>query len=334
MWFQELVGFREESPEQVRSQCFLDGLYLESRANGRRIRVGEFEIPTLGELRSRSPTRQENGGSLVLNEVVADVQELHRNPEHGGSVFQVASQFNLLEMVGPGVAPEDGVGRYEEDRTQGPACAIAAGGGTIFRNYFVPVGSQIGQSFDRQIDCLAGIGERLGNQDESLWRMKNGYALPNEHGMNEINRFLSGAGEDEKDELRSGLAVGIHWNVEVTLNDSGNQVVQVYGSALPVSYSPIPAAEWESFARLILEASYEATFRAALLHKPEEGKRRTLFLTLLGGGAFGNHIDWILDAIRRSCTLFRNRDLHVKIVSYRSSRPKVAQLVNEIGNTS
>jgi hypothetical protein len=61
-------------------------------------------------------------------------------------------------LVGPSVTPEDGVTRYECDRTQGPACAIAAGAATIYRNYFAPVGSGHGQTKDRQIDALAGLG--------------------------------------------------------------------------------------------------------------------------------------------------------------------------------
>ena len=45
----------------------------------------------------------------------------------------MASQFNLLEMTGPEITPEDGVTRYAHDRTQGPACAIAAGAATVYR---------------------------------------------------------------------------------------------------------------------------------------------------------------------------------------------------------
>ena len=54
---------------------------------------------------------------------------MHGLPENRGALFQVASQFNMLEMVGPRVTPEEGVTRYEHDRTQGPACAMAAGRG-------------------------------------------------------------------------------------------------------------------------------------------------------------------------------------------------------------
>jgi hypothetical protein len=70
----------------------------------------------------------------------------------------VASQFNALEMTGPRVTPENGVTRYKHGHTQGPACAIAAGAATIYRNYFAPVADGIGQTADRQFDGLADIG--------------------------------------------------------------------------------------------------------------------------------------------------------------------------------
>ena len=81
-----------------------------------------------------------------MREVVANVQALHADVSNAGSLFQVASQFNLLEMVSPSVTPEQGVGIYENDHTQGPSCAIAAGAGTIYRNYFASINGQIGQS--------------------------------------------------------------------------------------------------------------------------------------------------------------------------------------------
>jgi hypothetical protein len=37
---------------------------------------------------------------------------MHADPELEGALFQVASQFNLLEMTGPSVTPEDRVTRY------------------------------------------------------------------------------------------------------------------------------------------------------------------------------------------------------------------------------
>ena len=81
-------------------------------------------------------------------------------------------------MVGPTVTPELGVTRYKDDPTQGPACAIAAGAATIYRNYFAPVDGSHGQTTKRQLDGLADLGASLSaalNQPlNALWRMQNG----------------------------------------------------------------------------------------------------------------------------------------------------------------
>lgn len=59
--------------------------------------------------------------------------KLHADPALAGSVFQVASQFNVLEMVSPDVGPDAGVTGYVHDRTQGPACAMSCPAATVFR---------------------------------------------------------------------------------------------------------------------------------------------------------------------------------------------------------
>ena len=139
MWFEELMGFVEDSPQQVREHIDLDGSEMTSRVNGEVFVCGVLETPSLGELRRRVQSNSEVAGRISIREVVADVQQLHTSQTNTGSMFQVASQFNLLEMTSPNITPEHGVGIYEYDLTQGPACAIAAGAGTIYRNYFAPV---------------------------------------------------------------------------------------------------------------------------------------------------------------------------------------------------
>lgn len=163
MWFDELTGFCEETPLQVRENLYVKGSILKSRINGNEYIYGHLETPSLAELRERINSEKNLLGELSLSEVVADVQKLHTDKSNSNSLFQVASQFNLLEMVSPNVTPEQGVDSYEYDRTQGPACAIAAGAGTIYRNYFHEVNGRIGQTSDNQIDCLADIGIALNN---------------------------------------------------------------------------------------------------------------------------------------------------------------------------
>lgn len=327
MWFETLTGFPEESPQQVRENITVDGQALISHVNGKVLVYGQLETPTLAELRERILAGGHKSGKISVREVVADVQHLHTNVSNAGALFQVASQFNLLEMASPSVTPERGVGIYEHDRTQGPACAIAAGAGTIYRNYFASVNGQTGQSANNQIDCLADIGTALGNTESRLWEMKNGYALASQSGLVEISQRLQASSESELDRLRQLLRIGIQWNTQVTLNDSRHTVSQAYCSALPVAYSQHASHLWEAFARLILEAAYEATFCTAILNAMIHGNNR-LFLTLLGGGAFGNETGWIIRGIQRALNIYKDVDLDVIIVSYSASNRYVQQLVN------
>ncbi len=330
-WFERLTGFAEESPQQVRANLSLDGTTLKSHVNARAWTSGTLEIPSLSELRERVRSRPRPSGRLLLREVVADVQALHTDESNAGALFQVASQFNLLEMASPNVTPEQGVGIYEHDHTQGPACAIAAGAGTIYRNYFAIVNGQVGQSANNQINCLADIGAALGNSGNQLWEMRNGYALASYEGLVGITKRLRASREQEVDALRQKLRIGIQWNTQVTLNDCKHWVSQAYCSALPVAYSRHSPALWADFARLILEAAYEATLCAAILNAEANGSNR-VFLTLLGGGAFGNQLDWIIGAIRRALKLYGDFDLDVAIVSYGRSNPYVNELIGELHN--
>jgi hypothetical protein len=148
-WFKNLVGFVEKSPDQVRSNLEVHHdqetghVWITSKAIDRHIiACGRLEAPSLGELRRRNQPyiSKENNKSIQLlqvSQMVADVQSLHQNVQNAKSCFQVASQFNLLEMSNPTKTPEDGIAIYGGDRTQGPACAMACGGATLFRNYLV-----------------------------------------------------------------------------------------------------------------------------------------------------------------------------------------------------
>jgi hypothetical protein len=331
-WFEQLTGFGEQSPAQARANLTVEGVTLRSRVNGRAYTCGELATPSLGELRARVQASGYARGALTLREVVANVQHLHTDAANAGALFQVASQFNLLEMAAPGVTPEQGVGIYEHDPTQGPACAIAAGAGTIYRNYFANVAGRTGQSADNQIDCLADLGAALGNDGARLWRMQNGYMMAKAAGLAAIGQRLCTASEAELDALRQLLRIGVQWRTQVTLAGCTHLVTQAYCSALPVAYNAhLARGAWVEFARLVLEATYEATLCAALVNATNGGSRR-VYLTLVGGGVFGNESAWILAAIRRAITRYRDADLDVAIVSYGASNRQVQDLVDELRN--
>ena len=158
--------------------------------------------------------------------------------------------------------------------------------------------------------------------------MQNGYALALRSGLIEISNRLRALEENECDRLRKLLRIGVQWNTQVTLNNTSHKVSQAYCSALPVAYSSHSSDLWEGFARLMLEASYEATICAAFLNWRSTSNNR-LFLTLLGGGAFGNETSWILESIQRVLRLYENWNIAVSIVSYGRSNEDVRQLVEQ-----
>ncbi|MCE2947278.1 MAG: hypothetical protein ACK515_08485 [bacterium] len=328
-WFESLTGFRESTYRETQARLESDGHALRSRVNGASYGIGTLELVSLEALRDRTrrPTQvQPRSGRLSVGIVEGDVRALHRSPENAGALFQVASQFNLLEMVGPRVTPEHGVAIYADDRTQGPACAIAAGAATIYRNYFAPVGDQVGQTHDRQLDGLAPLGDALaagtGLPVDALWKMQNGYALCSREGLDAIARHLSTLDHAGMDALRGRLCIGLHHDVEVTdmplaagATGARPVVSQAFCSALPVAYGGVPQPHWKAFATLVLEAAYEATLCAAIA-RAQSGASNRLLLTALGGGVFGNDEAWIHHAILRALRMFEHHALDVKLVSF------------------
>lgn len=128
---------------------------------------------------------------------------------------QVASQFNALEFVHAKCTPEDGIGGYERDRTQGPACSIACGPATVVRNYFVPVSTgnalQRGQSAEHQLNNADDLLARLGCPAEEV-RVTNGYMMASDEGL----RCLAAAIEaGDREALTGALKVGVHADVQV-----------------------------------------------------------------------------------------------------------------------
>ena len=329
-WFERITGFKESSYDETRERLSVVDGRLHSSSSSRTWGIGVLETPSLAELRQRAAGLRHDQGATRVSIVRGDVRRMHSEPANAGALFQVASQFNLLEMVSDGVTPEQGVTRYQWDGTQGPACAIAAGAGTIYRNYFAPVDGQPGQREDRQVDCLQDIGQALGNDQGRLWRMRNGYCLTTEAGLATVDEQLAAMDEAQLDDLRGRLRIGVHWDVEVTDEGAGHRVSQVYCSALPVSYNRIRKSEhWARFATVVLEAAYEATLLVALLNR-RDFESPVVYLTLLGGGAFGNDWSWISGALRRAVLDVQGAGLDVRIVSYSTPSQDLLELAKEL----
>ena len=109
-------------------------------------------------------------------------------------------------------------------------------------------------------------------------------------------------------------------------------VTQIYCSALSCAYSGVANEEWCSLAQLVLDASYEATVWAAVLNHQDvasEGSRN-VYLTMLGGGVFGNDPEWIGGAIGRAIAKASARcaDINVVVCHYRSVKPELVSIID------
>ena len=329
-WFETLFGFSEGgsfSATQKEFQLEGEELVCAKSTAAERMFVGPWETPSLQDLRERIAAlpadAASSAGGLTFKHLATPtgVVDLILAPENAGAVFQAASQFNALEMTGPGVSPRQGIAIYANDPTQGPKCALSCPAGTVFRNYCVDVGGGKRGQGEKQIDTLADVGEVLGNSNGKYWLMKNGYALPaTATAMRELGaRFKKDAAL--ADEAEKALRVGVHWDTQCRPPHT-HRVCQVYASALPVAYAPnVRAADWEPFARVVLRAAYEATLAVGRLKAAKAGGRAAVFLTSLGGGAFGNRFEWIREALSDALHTHRDSPLDVVLVHYGTRVP-------------
>jgi hypothetical protein len=336
-WFERLTGFRETSYDDTRHKLTVANRRLQSQVNGKSYAIGTLELVSLQALRERVASAGGLTGRLKVSVVTGDVRAMHQLPENAGALFQVASQFNLLEMTSNCVTPEHGVTRYANDHTQGPACALAAGAATIYRNYFAQVGDAIGQTRYRQLNGLADLGltlsAALGQPVDALWHMENGYAMCSSSGLDAISGYLKSLDQQAHTALGGHLRIGVHSDVEVTDGSKPNRslVSQAFCSALPISYvSSVPREHWQAFATLILQATYEATLSAAVLNA-QRSASNVVLLTQVGGGAFGNNDDWIHAAMRRALHIVSGFDLEVKLVCYGRPSSAMEALVRDFG---
>jgi hypothetical protein len=128
-WFERLTGFREISYADTKRKLAVEGNYLRSLVNGKRYRIGELELVSVQTLRERVQDIGPASGQLKVDAVTGDVQLMHQLSENAGAMFQVASQFNLLEMISPRMTPENVLvvtkttqlrGRHAQSRRERP----------------------------------------------------------------------------------------------------------------------------------------------------------------------------------------------------------------------
>ena len=338
-WFEDLFGFEEEPHayeinqsrfslvESLIESSFSSipspapSIAIRSHANNSTHESGPFETISIRDLRQRSQTLPPCScslGGLIFNHIIGDAMKLHRDPSNAGAVLQAASQFNSLEMIGPAITPEHGITIYCRDHTQGPACALSCPAATVYRNYLHNQGSS-----GHQINLMEGVEKLLA--PESYWTIKNGYLLPADSiTLKTLSKRLMESSELLQN-LRDEVKVACQWSTEVWDGEAlglGEErkrkhfVTQVFCSACPISYSKLPSDDWKNLAVACLEAAFEGTLSVASCLSRKQGRRVSVYLTSVGGGAFGNRESWIEAAIKRALAIFKDEALDVYLVHY------------------
>lgn len=324
--------------------------------------AGGFEMRSLTELRTETYATKSAGCFNVLEGPEnADVRKLQADPAYNGATFQVASNYNCLETVSPDQdILSQSLTSYIYDPTQGPAAAVGAPAGLLFRRYYLFDELKVGafkncwcwlrdeceKSNDHgQLPCQKyGSGERqvnllsdVCNNDTGVEMSPAGYVklanvqrLPNEQdcacvkiGCQYATQVVFGAlnGHPAADATR--VAVVPHKQI----------VNQVFVAASDFGQGTNKrSALADAWAKTILKASYEGTLRMAVRH----GSDRVV-LTWVGGGAFNNDPAWVVQILESLEPLIQELGLDVSLAVYGFTPGQVAYktrlkaLVNRTG---
>lgn len=312
-WFYDLTGFREGTrPETLKCMERISRTQMQM-PDGRVLNTGILTTPTLRSLLQWGGSK---GFPLRLVGMRGDVAAYMRDPANAGDTFMVASQFNLLEHISPEFGIEHGITRYHNDLTQGPACAIATGAATLYRNYYFQTPEAQVSTFYGFRDYCETVASKWLRLDGPIFTEVNGYAFADPASMPGFNSVLI-ITEDLANLYMNRMAVGWHTGCDVTGTD--HQVDLALCSAYPVSYNEqvdeFPDVH-DRLAYLVIRSQYEATFR--LVHrKVQQGLSNRLWMTLLGGGAYGVKSEVIWGAIYDAADHVGAEELEVKLISMR-----------------
>lgn len=224
-------------------------------------------------------------------------------------VYQVASQFNALEIPHPGVKPSQGISAYPLDKSQGFVAACTTVPGTLVRNYWLP--HKYGGSFSAL--------DPLGLTDV------NGYLIWGTDPSSTLNLLAAG---DLNDILIPAMiytqVMGVCTGSDDPQNLEGFKasklVHQIFSSSAPFNTYGNGGSEQLQLEIIekILEAEYTGAIGLAIILKVQDGLLGIPFdnavnLTLVGDGALKNPMNVISKALLKALNKFKDVPLKIKI---------------------
>lgn len=297
--------------------------------------AGFFTDPTIITLRGQAAKLPKVGGgkfNIIIGtdtkldspyRRTVDVGAMQADPNNIDAVFQVASNFSALEPTGITHYTEIGITGYISDLTQGPFASISAAPGLFYRMYGIfydPAKEprEWRQTKKHQIELLGG-GLTYPHL-KKVFPITNGYVNYRDY-TEALEVPLT---KKDYEEIRIGYHRDIQvlygfttHNSQYDVDDKNQMINQVFTAAidfgnLNAKFKNNPAVIER--AKALLDAAYEGTLLAAATNK-----KKKVFLTLIGGGVFGNDISWIADAIRKQKNIIKDYGLDVTLIVYKYS---------------
>jgi len=228
-----------------------------------------------------------------------DVSVLQCATENEGCMFQAASNFNGVECISEGSTPDTPgfTSAYLYDHTQGPAASISAGGAAVAR---------VHAAFYDETKDPSTWGQTAGHQIEMLGDVSRYFTVRNGYVCNTEETEPLPADPAAQKEIEDKVKVLVHANIDAmygrydynTIDYCHPQkICQVFCAAMNLAqgYSGqrnqhLPGASEK--ARLLLRAAYRGTLYGAEMYGCKK-----VYLTLIGGGVFGNNQSDIIHAI-------------------------------------
>ncbi|EAX96662.1 hypothetical protein TVAG_489440 [Trichomonas vaginalis G3] len=323
-YFGSVFGF-EESIQKVYSNIDISkdstgNILMHNKILNETYSAGKFEVVGINDI-----PKHEDRNNGTLNIIVGgrtnpdelspvDSLASQSIPENDGATFLAASNFNCLEFTSEYQSARDGISSYEYDPTQGPYCAIACAPGALYRNYFVEINGKRGQ-FEHVINLL----------HETPLRVQGGYPSIDQ----KEERSLNESGFDWNN--LNHYKIGSHSNLTVTTSRLNGRIMKtdmkqiahhVYAAAFNFNGNVVETPFTTEISEYLLEAEYKATILQAwdnsIKYAGRKGSNK-LYLTLLGGGVFGNPMDLICDSITNNIDLIKRSGLEVYVVCFSHS---------------
>lgn len=273
----------------------------------KKVPIGDFSIYSIKNLRdkilyipqsddttSHSKRGSSNGKrnctfTILKNVDIGVLQSTLKTEDK--ALVQVASNFNCLEVPNRRIYPECGnlVDNADKDDTQGPAACFGPLAAYLYRTHFV-FNNREGQTFKKQIELLENVERYFGKCVNGKLTLNN-----NESPITNIDAVVN------------AIKIGLHTDVSVIygrdehgtnyeLDEPYQLIDQCFNSTINMNdYDKLSTDKFRIICRTLLCAAYESVYLSAMIRQ-----RRNLYLTMIGGGAFSNPQDIIIEELIRA----------------------------------